>query len=98
PDPPPGRAGAGAGDGDPDRHAGHPEHDPGGEGPPDLLGDAGGPEVRDADDEPVAGEPVPAGRVRGRGGGGGEPVPGRAAAADGAAGGGGGGPLRGGGG
>ena len=42
-----------------DGDAGHPEHDPRGEGPPDLLGDAGRPEVRDADDEPVAREPVP---------------------------------------
>src|SRR5262252_4230333 len=38
----------------PTHHARHPEPDPRGEDPPDLLRDAGGPEVRDADDEPVA--------------------------------------------
>ncbi len=52
--------------GDPDRDAGDPEHDPRGEGAPDLLGDAGRPEVRDADDEPVAREPLPP-RPRSRG-------------------------------
>ena len=36
------------------RHARHPEPDPRGEAPPDLFRHAGGPEVRHADDEPVA--------------------------------------------
>ncbi len=44
-----------------DPEPGDPEPDPGGEGPPDLLPDAGGTgEVRDADDEPVAARDVPA--------------------------------------
>ena len=42
---------------DPGPDAGHPEPDPRGQGPPDLLGDADRPgEVRHADDEPVAGD------------------------------------------
>ena len=42
-------------------NAGHPEPDPRGQDPPDLLADAGRPgQVRHADDEPVAARAVPA--------------------------------------
>ena len=62
------RPGPRRGAGDPGADAGHPQPDSRGQGPPDLLGDADrAGEARDADDEPVAGDAVPArGRSRSR--------------------------------
>ncbi len=48
-----GRQGSGRGHGGPGRHAGHPQPDPRGQDPPDLLGDAGRGEARHGHDGPA---------------------------------------------